>query len=239
VEEIVNLTRTLFALALLILVPPSLARAQCPPPAATVATIHPASRAEVRPDRQQAIRSALAAKRYDLITFGDSIMEGWSEARLSQLFGAPVLNAGFGQDGTEHLLWRLDTVDWHTQSPHTVLFLIGTNDIGYPSCDIFWGIRKVVEKAHALFPQARLIVTSVLPRGTNMLGGDERIRAVNSDLAVAAKPAGFTFFDAHDAFLCDHKTPCALFQPDLNLHLTSAGYDVLDARLKALLAQQK
>ncbi len=57
----------------------------------------------------------------------------------------PVLNAGFGQDGTEHLLWRLKSYDWQRQSPREVLLLIGTNDIGYPTCDIVWGILTAVK----------------------------------------------------------------------------------------------
>lgn len=198
-----------------------------------------ASRVEVRPDRQEQIKSALTAKHYDVITLDDSIMEGWSEERLGQTFGTTVLNAGFGQDGTEHLLWRRQTGNWSTQSPHYVLLLVGTNDIGYPSCDIYWGIRAVVSKVHTLFPQAQIIVTGILPRGTNMLGGDDRIRAVNSQLQTAAASAHFAFFNPHDAFLCGHKTPCSLFQPDFNLHLTKEGYDLLDEQLKSFLAQLK
>jgi lysophospholipase L1-like esterase len=211
----------------------------CPIPATPAASMKPTSRADVRPDRQEQIKNGLAAKNYDVLTFGDSIMEGWSEQRLSAVFGATVFNAGFGQDGTEHLLWRLQSVNGNSQSPRYVLLLIGTNDIGYLSCDISWGIRTVVSRIHTLFPQAQVIVTGILPRGTNMLGGDDRIRAVNSQIQAASASAHFAFFNPHDAFLCDHKTPCSLFQSDFNLHLTKDGYDVLDEQLKNFLAQLK
>lgn len=223
-----------------ILLAPWMATAQsCFSPASDAATIKPVSKVAVRPDRQEQIKSALVAGHYDVITLGDSIMEGWSEGRLGNIFGTAVLNAGFGQDGTEHLLWRLQTVNWSKQSPQHVLLLVGTNDIGYPTCDIYWGIRSVVSKVHTLFPQAQVVVTGVLPRGTNMIGADDKIRAVNGMLKAASPSANFAFFNPHDAFLCGHKTPCSLFQPDFNLHLTKEGYDLLDEQLKSFLAQLK
>lgn len=231
------MARTALAMALILLAAALPARAEtCPQPSTPTATMTPAPRPDLRPDRQAAIRDALAARAYGAIALGDSIMEGWSEQRLSRDLGMPVLDAGFGQDGTEHVLWRLQAPDWRRQSPRIVLLLVGTNDIGYPACAIAWGIRTVAAKAQALFPQARILVTAILPRGTDMLGGDGRIRAVNAALAAAAASAGFAFFDPHDAFLCGHHTPCPLFQPDLNLHLTARGYDELDARLAAFLA---
>jgi lysophospholipase L1-like esterase len=112
-------------------------------------------------------------------------------------------------------------------------------DIGYATCDIASGILAVVRALHATFPMAQLIVTSVLPRGTNLMGADDRIRAVNLALAQAAAPGGFAFFDVHDALTCGHKTPCPLFVPDLNLHLTGAGYDLLTSRLRAFVSTLK
>jgi platelet-activating factor acetylhydrolase IB subunit beta/gamma len=213
------------------------AGAACPPPGAGVATVRPAVRAEIGPARQAQIRRALAAHAYDAIALGDSIMAGWSDDLLRKSLGTRVLNAGFGLDGTEHVLWRLQAPDWRGQSPHFVLLLIGTNDTIYPACDVFWGIEAVVQSAHRVFPNARIVVTSILPRGTNMAGSADKIVAVNAALKAAAPADGFAFFDVHDAFLCGHKTPCALYQPDINLHLTRAGYLLLSDHLQQFLAQ--
>lgn len=208
----------------------------CPLTPANLPTTAPTPRPTAWVEQQAAVRERLKAGHYQLITLGDSIMAGWSERRLSDATGLTVLNAGFGQDGTEHTLWRLKAFDFTGQSPRYVLLLIGTNDIGYATCDIVSGILAVVRESHATFPMAKVIVTSILPRGTNLMGADDKIRAVNLALAHAADPDGFAFFDVHDALTCDHKTPCPLFVPDLNLHLTSAGYDVLTSRLRAFIS---
>ncbi len=204
----------------------------CPAASGLLPTTTPTPRTEAWVEQQTTLQHRLASGSYQLISFGDSIMAGWSEARLGQATGLTVLNAGFGQDGTEHTLWRLGTYDFHRQSPRYVLLLIGTNDIGYPSCAIVSGILSVVAAVHTHFPSARVIVSSLLPRGTDMMGADDKIRAVNAALAQAAAARRFAFFDVHDAFTCGHKTPCPLFVPDLNLHLTSAGYDLLSSRLR-------
>ncbi|WP_157817098.1 GDSL-type esterase/lipase family protein [Bradyrhizobium sp. SK17] len=235
-----KLTRhLLILLAVLLGLSTAASAATCPAaPAAPVATTTPAARPDAWVPQQEELRRRLAAQSFDAITFGDSIMQGWSEARLQQAMGMSVLNAGFGQDGTEHLLWWLKTYDWQKQSPHDVLLLIGTNDIGYPTCDIAWGILTAVKTVHATFPKAHVMVVSILPRGTNLMGADDKIRAVNATLHQASASARFAFLDVHDAFECGHKTPCPLFQPDLNLHLTSAGYDLLTELLRKSVAAE-
>ena len=75
-----------------------------------------------------------------------------------------------------------------------------------------------------------------MPRGTNLLGADAKIRDINATLKAASASANFMLFDVHDAFGCGHKTPCPLFQPDLNLHLTKEGYELLSDQLQKFMA---
>ncbi len=97
---------------------------------------------------------------------------------------------------SEHALWRLKSFDWRSQSPSHVLLLIGTNDIGYPACDICWESGRWCRSVHATFPKARVVVTSILPRGTDLMGADDKIRAVNAAPQGASAPAAdFAFFD--------------------------------------------
>lgn len=187
---------------------------------------------------QQRYAQQLATGSYETIALGDSIMFGWPPAYLQAAFGGPVLNVAFGGDGAEHLLWRLETMDWSQQHPRRVLLLIGTNDLWQPGCAVAQGILTVVHKVHSMFPQATVIVTSVLPRGADLSAFTDNIAEVNRRLAEAAPTAPFRFLDVHDAFLCDHRTPCPLYLSDKNLHLARAGYDVLMEHLQALLRQQ-
>ncbi len=176
----------------------------------------------------------LADQSYGAIALGDSIMAGWQLKLLQAAFDRPTLNISFGGDGTQDVLWRLETLDWSRQDPQYVILLIGTNDIRRPACAIAQGVLAVVRKVHTIFPSATVIVTSILPRGVELREHDFTIIEVNRQLATAAPHARFRFFDVHDAFLCDHHTPCRLFGPG-NLHLTAPGYQLLTDRLRRLL----
>jgi lysophospholipase L1-like esterase len=202
--------------------------------AAVTQLTRPRPRPDFQADRQIIFIKWLASGSYGAIALGDSILAGWQPQCLQAEFGRPTLSIPFGGDGTEQVLWRLQTLDWSRQHPAYVLFLLGTNDIGFPACAVAQGILAVVRKAHATFPQAVLIVTSVLPRGTDLREYDAKIVEVNRELAAAARPARFRFFDAHDAFLCDNHTPCPLYLHG-NLHLTQAGYQLLTDLLHRLM----
>ena len=58
-------------------------------------------------------------------------------------------------------------------------------------------------------------------------------------LKAAALSGNYSFFDPHDSFLCNHQTPCALFKPDHNLHLTDQGYDLITDLLQKFVAQDR
>jgi hypothetical protein len=78
---------------------------------------------------------------------------------------------------------------------------------------------------------------SLLPRGDNLREKDDKIVDINAQLKEAGDHE-YTFLDAHDAFLCNHKTPCALFQPG-DLHLTTQGYDVLNPLLQKVVKNMR
>jgi len=72
--------------------------------------------------------------------------------------------------------------------------------------------------------------------GTNNLGFPA-CAVIHGVLAVAEKvhqvfPGAAV--NAHDAFVCEHHTPCALYKPG-NLHLTAQGYELLSDGLRRFL----
>jgi lysophospholipase L1-like esterase len=228
----------------------------CAPAVGSLSTTQPAVR--TGHERRFAARLAdigtrLKERSFDVIGLGDSIMQRWPEQMLAEATGGLTLNAGVGGDGTAALLWRLDgkpttvvfdtqrvpigAMDWSQQRPRLVLILIGTNDGAKPPCDVYWGIRAVVQKAQAMFDGARIVVFSILPRGENMRERESEIGTTNAALKAAAPSAGFTFFDVHDAFICEYRTPCDLMVPTTHVHPTRRGYEVLGARLRAFLQQ--
>jgi platelet-activating factor acetylhydrolase IB subunit beta/gamma len=186
-----------------------------------VRTTLPKARPEFRPARQEEVKRRLLSDSFGVITLGDSLMKGWGPRILETAFNQPTLNSGFGMDGTEQLLWRIQSMDWSHQKPQFVLLLVGTNDLGFRACSVVQGVLAVVRAVHGVLPGAKIMVTSILPRGENMLEHDAEIVEINKDLAAAQSEQRFLFFNVHDAFLCNHKTPCTLFQPG-NLHLAPA-----------------
>ncbi len=199
-----------------------------------VQTTQPKARPEFRPERQEEIKRRLLSESFGVITLGDSIMEGWPTPLLGSTFNQLALNSGFGMDGTEQVLWRIQSMDWSHQKPQYVLLLVGTDDLRFSACSIVQGELAVVRAVHGVLPDAKIIVTSILPRGENMLEHDAEIAQINKDLAVAQSDEHFLFFNIHDAFVCNHKTPCALFQPS-NLHLTQSGYQLMTDSLRQFL----
>ena len=233
--------RVVFLLVLLLLPARAIAAAEtCPAPAQPPATTEAAIKRgheERFAAKIDGIEDQLRSQSFPAIALGDSIMQRWPHDMLSEAMGMATVDAGVGGDTTESTLWRLDHMDWSRQSPRFVLILIGTNDGGhFGGCDVYWGIRAVVSKAHQIFPKASLIVTSILPRGDNMLQRDADISTTNKALRGAAATAGFDFFDVHDAFLCNHQTACDLVVPPTNVHPTRKGYELMGGRLHKFVA---
>jgi lysophospholipase L1-like esterase len=166
---------------------------------------------------------------YAAVAIGDSIVMRWPDAMLQQAIGMKTLNAGIGGDTAPAVLWRLQNGEW-PKDVRYVFVLVGTNDIwalSHPPCDVYSGIRAVVDEAHRIFPQARILVSSILPRGMHMSERDEEIRMTNAALSEGTGTGDYTFVDAHDAFLCDRKNECDLVIGHNNLHPSVKGYRVL------------
>ena len=72
-----------------------------------------------------------------------------------------------------------------------LLLLVGTNDLRYPACEVYWGVRTVISAAHATFPAARIVVTGILPRGDELRFKDQEIATINGALRQAASVGGF------------------------------------------------
>ena len=168
------------------------------------------------------------------LSFGDSIMFGWPPDLLTQTLGTPTLNAAVG-GGTDTLLWQLEQGKWSGQSPRYVLVMIGTNNLSTGACPTYWGIEAVVTKLRQTFLGAKIIVVSILPRGEDLRAFEDQIAQVNENLKQASASGKHLFLDAHEAFVCDHHTPCDLFD-STNLHLTRPGYVILTAKLNALIS---
>jgi lysophospholipase L1-like esterase len=246
----------LLAATLLALASPALAA--CPAPTGREASVQPEIRRghEVRfRERMEAISAALQRERHDVIMLGDSLVQQWPQPAAERAFpGRRVLNAGVSGDTTQALLHRLDSrrtaatvqgarvelgvTGWERQRPDAVMILLGTNNLrDHAPCDIVAGLLAVTERAHRLWPGARILVLSLLPRGERQDDRQTEIAEVNRELAAIAarRPAPFVFLDVHGALLCRSGAPCGVSRPPNHVHLTDEGYGRLAAAVRAAL----
>lgn len=211
----------------------------CAPPARTLATMQPAETAAHLSDyawRYDAIGTALSRQTFKAIALGDSIVQRWPVAMLQAATGLPTLDAGIGKSGTQTLNYLLHAENWSSQHPTLVVVLIGTNNVfGYGACPTYWGIRADIDLIHQMWPSAKVVAISVLPRGIDMSDGNAAIEQIDDNLSQGASQGHYLYLAAHDAFACAHQTPCSLVLSPNWVHPTLAGYQVLDSLLAKLL----
>ena len=106
----------------------------------------------------------------DLLFLGDSITAGWNENVVwRRYYGArKSANFGIGGDRTQHILWRLEKGEGDGLTPKVVVLMIGTNNLGSNSdAEIVEGIAGDVAKIRAKFPETKVLLLGIFPRGAN------------------------------------------------------------------------
>ena len=188
-----------------------------------------------------ALREFLVAEKaagggYRAIAFGESNMVGWPEPMLSQALGRPTLNAAAG-GGTQTLLWQFTVADFSRLRPDIAVLMLGGNNLGFSACEVYWGIRADVQAVRQHFPQARVIVMSMMPGGDHFAGREDKKAAVNAELRANAG-RDYDYLDIYGPLsaACDHRESCSLFRPD-NIHYTREGYEFLSDVLRNFVAR--
>lgn len=120
-------------------------------------------------------------KKFDVIFFGDSITHFWSKennidhgtGHWDEIFAEKsVLNLGFGYDRIQNVLWRILNGELANQDPKAFVINIGTNQFlktpNYPGNspkDTAEGIVFLVKKLRKDYPNAKIILMTIFPRG--------------------------------------------------------------------------
>src|SRR5258708_31219282 len=186
----------------------------------------------------------------DLLLHGDSITDWWlqgdaNKAVFEKYFGGiQTANFAVAGDTTQGLLWGLKNGEGQGFQPKAVMLMIGTNNTGgtnnagtSTAAEIAEGVGAVVLELRNDFPDAKILLLAIFPRG---LPGDsvrDKIAEVNSIIArlddqrhVFYVYIGAKFLDERRYFLKD------AFRPD-NLHPLAKGYDIWGAAVKDKLAE--
>lgn len=186
----------------------------------------------------------------DLLLEGDSITDWWvqgdaNKAMFDKYFGGiKTANFAIAGDTTQGVLWGLKNGEGQGFQPKAIMLMIGTNNTGgtnnagtATAAEIAEGIGAVVLEMRNDFPDAKILLLAVFPRG---LPGDsvrDKIVEINRIIAklddqrhVFYLDIGAKFLDGQGYFL-----PSS-FRPD-NLHPEAKGYDIWGAAVRDKLAE--
>jgi len=179
----------------------------------------------------------------DLLLHGDSITDWWvqgdaNKAMFDKYFGSmKTANFAVAGDTTQGVLWGLKNGEGQGFQPKAVMVMIGTNNSGNLSApEIAEGVGAVVLEMRKDFPNAKILLLAIFPRG---LAGDpirDKLADVNKIISrlddrqhVFYMDIGAQFLDEKGNFLPDS------FRTD-NLHPQAKGYDIWGAAVKDVLA---
>ncbi len=169
----------------------------------------------------------------DLLFLGDSITQYWGDPGR----GLPVWQKEFGQmraanfgingDRIQHVLWRLQNGEGTGFSPKLVVLLLGTNNTTprNTAAEVIAGLAAVVTELKKDFPQAKILLLGILPRGKKDDPKRVQIVEINRALAGWEEPGRFRFLDIGGQFLdANGEIPVDLM-PD-GLHPNLKGYEI-------------
>jgi lysophospholipase L1-like esterase len=209
----------------------------------------PPDRAAPRTDAnsRQAHADLLAkarAGRIDIYFVGDSITRRWGALDYPELLanwrgnfhGWNAANFGWGGDGTQHILWRLENGELDGVDPKIIVIQAGTNNVGAAAGGdakvdaIVDGIKAIVDVCRRKAPAAVIVLTGIFPRNDNpaLLPGIARI---NAAIARFADGKSIRYLNINRELADPDGTLRDGMSPD-RLHLTVRGYQVWADALK-------
>jgi len=180
----------------------------------------------------------------DLLLHGDSITDWWvqgeeNKAMFDKYFGnIKTANFAIAGDTTQGVLWGLKNGEGQGFQPKAIMLMIGTNNTGPNTApEIAEGIGAVVLEMRRDFPNAKILLLAIFPRGNPGDSVRDKIAQINRTIAKLDDQKHVFYLDIGAKFL-DEK---GVFLPDAfrtdNLHPQAKGYDIWGAAVQAKLAQ--
>lgn len=191
----------------------------------------------------------------DILFLGDSITQYWEDPGR----GLPVwqrvflprqaANFGINADRIQNVLWRIANGEAEGFSPKVVVLLIGTNNTGLEKDkvtprnsteEVVEGIGTVVAALQSRFPQAKILLLGLLPRGKKGAPQYDQIGKINRGISALDNGSKVRYLDIGPSFLDAQGEVKAELMPDL-LHPNTQGYEVfasaIEKPLENLLAE--
>jgi lysophospholipase L1-like esterase len=229
---------------------PDLVQVNPPPPMSANTAIKPSLNGGFQQKHQQNLEVAKQGDA-ELLFMGDSITDFWrneqgmggggpnaappangvipyaGKAVQEKYFGKwKVANYGIAGDTTQGVLWRLQNGEGTGIHPKAIMLMIGTNNTGRNSAgEIAEGVGAVVLELQKDYPDARILLLGVFPRGNpgdpardTITQINKVIRKLDDDKKVFYQDIGNVFLDSSGAIPKDVMSDA--------LHPTSKGYEL-------------
>jgi lysophospholipase L1-like esterase len=189
----------------------------------------------VRYGRHDAFVETANTGDFDILFHGDSITDWWQQ-RAAQGGGAEVFEKYFGDmkvanfavagDTTQGLLWGLQNGEGQGHKPKVIMLMIGTNSSGSCSgAEIAEGVGAVVLQLRNDFPDAKILLLAIFPRGGSPTDALRRKNEEANKIIARLDDQKHVFFmNINDRFL-DDKGSLIGFRRD-NLHPNAEGYEI-------------
>ena len=197
----------------------------CPRADLIVTTTPAPAQAAARVQDHLALKAALPPSA-DVVMIGDSLVRGWEPQWARAAFaGERIWNLGIGGDKVQNVLWRLRDLPLQSLSPKRVVLLAGTNNLAGDNrpCAIAAGIAEVLETIATAWPDARLEMIGIPPRGDAFSSRNAARLEANRLIRDVARRAGARYVDADAALI---EAGPAAYRPD-KLHFTERAYRIL------------
>lgn len=169
----------------------------------------------------------------ELLLMGDSITDFWrnTEGRysgkqvLDEYFGQwKIANFGIAGDTTQGVLWRLENGEGEGFSPRAIMLMIGTNNTARNNAaEIAEGVGAVVMSLEQHFPESKILLLGIFPRGNPGDAVRGTIADINEIISRLDDGDTVHYLDIGDVFL----EPDGSISTDVmsdRLHPTPEGY---------------
>jgi len=176
---------------------------------------------------------------FDLLLLGDSITDLWNvdadpqgnpagKSVLQKYFGdIKVANFAISGDTTQGTLWGLQNGEGQGHKPKAVMLMIGTNNSGGASGpEIAEGIGTIVLELRKDFPDAKILLMAIFPRGTSPADANRlKVEAANRIISKLDDQQHVFYMNINSKFL-NEKGGLIGFRPSDNLHPVTEGYEI-------------
>jgi len=188
----------------------------------------------------------------DLLFMGDSITDFWRNAGAEgdpnparagkavwdKYYGSMnAANFGISGDTTQGVLYRLQNGEGQGFQPKAIVLMIGTNNAANcSSAEIAEGVGAVVLEMRRDFPDAKILLLGIFPRGNPDTPVRKIVLDVNPIIARLNDGRHVFYLDIGSKFL----DPNGELQPDImadKLHPNQKGYEIWAQAIQGQLAE--